>query len=441
MTEIFGILNVTPDSFSDGGKFDTVAAAVRHAEHMLAAGATIIDIGGESTRPGSTRVTPAEEQRRILQVVREVSQLGAVVSVDTLHASTAELALAAGAQIINDVSGGLHDPAMYQIVAAAGAKYVLGHWRGIPDPQHRRSNYDNVTAEVAAQLNRLANAAQAAGVAPEKIIVDPGLGFDKTAAQCWQLLHELGQLQQLGYPVLIGLSRKRMIAAALQEVAVDAAAALATKDLASAVANVLAVQQGAWAVRTHDVAATTQALAVWHNFTAAVPRTVQPQTGARTVQPQTGAPTVQPQTAVTTAAATVTAAVPNDTIFLSGLEVYAHHGVFAAEKTTGQTFLIDAVLELDFAAGNAADEITRTVNYGEVAAALHAAAAADPVDLLETLAERLAKVCLSFTGVAAVTVTVHKPEAPITVPFGDVGITITRRRPAATTTATAKELR
>lgn len=438
MTEIFGILNVTPDSFSDGGKFDTVAAAVAHAEHMLAAGATIIDIGGESTRPGSTRITPAEEQRRILQVVREVSQLGAVVSVDTLHASTAELALAAGAQIINDVSGGLHDPAMYQTVAAAGAKYVLGHWRGIPDPQHRRSNYDNVTAEVTAQLHRLAAAAQAAGVAPEQIIVDPGLGFDKTAAQCWQLLHELGQLQQLGYPVLIGLSRKRMIAAALQEAAVEAAAELAAKDLASAVANVLAVQQGAWAVRTHDVAATKQALAVWHNFTAAVPLTAQLQTGARTVQPQTAVPAAA---TVTTAATTVTAAAPNDTIFLSGLEVYAHHGVFAAEKTTGQTFLIDAVLELDFAAGNAADEITRTVNYGKVATALHAAAAADPVDLLETLAERLAAVCLSFAGVAAATVTVHKPEAPITVPFGDVGITITRRRPAAITTATAKEPR
>lgn len=406
MTEIIGILNITPDSFSDGGKYMQFAAALAQAEAMLSAGATIIDIGGESTRPGSVRVTPEIEQQRIMPLVTELIKRGVTVSVDTINAATAAAVLDAGVHIINDVSGGLHDPEMYHTVAAAGAKYMLGHWRGFPDPAHKRSVYADVTGEVGKQLQQLANRAIAAGIKHENIILDPGMGFDKTAQQGWQILAELQQLIALGYPVMIGLSRKRMVNEALQQAGIINTAniglesTMAIRDMGSAAGAVLASQAGVWGVRVHDVASTAAALAVQRAYHEVAKHTVQ-----KSLSQQTA-----------------------DKITLQGIEVYAHHGVFESERAAGQLFYIDAELTLSFSAAAAKDNIAATVDYGAVAAALHRAAAADPLNLLESLAERLAATALEFKGVSAVTITVHKPEAPITVPFSDVSFTVTRHK-------------
>lgn len=264
-TQVLGVLNVTPDSFSDGGKYTTVDAAVSRASALIAQGADIIDIGGESTRPGATPVPRPEELARILPVMRELADLGYRTSIDTLHAETAEAAVAAGARLINDVSGGEHDPDMLRVAAEAssahGALYLIGHWRGIPDPAQQRSNYSDVVAEVRDALGARAEAAVAAGVDPKHIVVDPGLGFDKTGQQSWQLLAHLDALLDLGYPVLVGASRKRMIAEALAR-RNGTAVSKEARDVATAVTSALAARAGAWGVRVHDVAATVQALGV-----------------------------------------------------------------------------------------------------------------------------------------------------------------------------------
>ncbi|MCB1272804.1 MAG: dihydropteroate synthase, partial [Leucobacter sp.] len=171
-----GVLNVTPDSFSDGGRFFDLEAAVAYGAELVAQGADIVDVGGESTRPGAAPVPPAEEQRRILPVIEALTAAGITASVDTIHAATAQAAIAAGARIVNDVSGGLHDPQIRSVAAEAGAMYIAMHWRGIPDPEHRRSEYADVIGEVRDDLARLAEAALAAGVAPERLVLDPGIG-------------------------------------------------------------------------------------------------------------------------------------------------------------------------------------------------------------------------------------------------------------------------
>ncbi|MDI6022467.1 dihydropteroate synthase [Leucobacter sp. UT-8R-CII-1-4] len=407
-TNIMGVLNVTPDSFSDGGKYFNPETALAHARELVSQGATIIDVGGESTRPGADRVHPDEEQSRVLPVIAALTAEGIAVSIDTVNASTAKLAVAAGASVINDVSGGTADPEMLRVAAETGATLVLMHWRGIPDPQHNKSGYHDVVSEVRAELAALAGSAIAAGVQPDKIILDPGLGFDKTAAQGWQLLGQIDQIASLGYPLLIGISRKRMLRETLPESASDP---LDLARLDGATATVSAFMAGVWGVRVHAVRASADAIAI----AAAL------QTGAAKTP-------VSNSTEAVASAATQSDGFTQDRITLTGLEVFAHHGVFDFEREQGQSFFIDADISVDLRAAAAGDELAATVHYGELADAILAAVKRDPVDLIETLAERVAQVALSYAAVREARITVHKPDAPIDAKFADVSVTIVRRR-------------
>ena len=259
---VMGVLNVTPDSFSDGGDFIRLEAALDHARVLQIAGADIIDIGGESTRPGAKRVTLAEEQERVLPVIEAiVAELGAKVSIDTMNAETARLAVAAGASIINDVSGGLADPDMFKVAADTGATIIISHWRGFSDQMDTLATYDDVAAEVAAELKTRVDAALATGIKPAQIVIDPGLGFAKDMQQNWKLVARLDKLEELGYPILVGASRKRFIAGVIEP---DEPAEVSNerRDLATAVLTALLLQRKIWGVRVHNVLATTDAIRV-----------------------------------------------------------------------------------------------------------------------------------------------------------------------------------
>lgn len=251
--KIVGILNATPDSFSNGG----VPASLDQGLAMLRAGADILDIGGESTRPGAAPVDPAEEQARILPLIRALAGQGARLSVDTRNAATMRAALDAGACMINDVSALTHDPDAAAIVAAAGCPVILMHMRGTPQTMMRLTEYDDIAAEVRDALAMRADAAQRAGIARRNIILDPGLGFAKTAGQSAALLRALRQITGLGYPVLIGASRKGFIGALSGE-------ADSTRRLGgSLAASLFAAAHGASYLRVHDAAETVQAMRVW----------------------------------------------------------------------------------------------------------------------------------------------------------------------------------
>ncbi|WP_438354955.1 dihydropteroate synthase [Microbacterium sp. CJ88] len=256
-----GVVNVTPDSFSDGGRFVDADAAIAHGLRLRADGAEILDVGGESTRPGAERVDPAVEQERVLPVVRALAEAGAEVSVDTMNATTAVAAVAAGALIVNDVSGGLADPELLAAVAATDAEIVLGHWRGPSADMYAQAQYDDPVREVVAELARRVEAAAAAGIPPSRMIADPGIGFGKRGEQNWAVLRGLPRLIGLVPRVLVGTSRKGFLGSALGEpdAPVDD---LARRDLATAVTSVLAAQAGAWAVRVHEVTPTRDALRV-----------------------------------------------------------------------------------------------------------------------------------------------------------------------------------
>jgi dihydropteroate synthase len=259
---VMGVLNVTPDSFSDGGDFIRLEAALDHARVLQIAGADIIDIGGESTRPGAKRVTLAEEQARVLPVIEaNVAELGAKVSIDTMNAETARLAVAAGASIINDVSGGLADPGMFKVAADTGATIIISHWRGFSDQMDTLATYDDVAAEVAAELKTRVDAALATGIKPAQIVIDPGLGFAKDMQQNWKLVARLDKLEELGYPILVGASRKRFIAGVIEP---DEPTEVSNerRDLATAVLTALLLQRKIWGVRVHNVLATTDAIRV-----------------------------------------------------------------------------------------------------------------------------------------------------------------------------------
>lgn len=252
-----GVLNVTPDSFSDGGLWLEPDAAIAHGLEFVEQGADLVDVGGESTRPGAVRVDPEEERRRVVPVIRELASRGVMVSVDTLNASTARAAVEAGAAIINDVSGGLADAGMPDAVLDTGAQYVVMHWRGRLDAADSRAVYRHTVAEVRAELSARVTDLLRRGVDPAKLILDPGLGFSKNGGHNWQVLAGLREIETLGYPVLIGASRKRFLGALLPE-----GAPVEDRDAPTAVISALAAQAGAWAVRVHDVPSTRIALDV-----------------------------------------------------------------------------------------------------------------------------------------------------------------------------------
>lgn len=252
---VFGILNVTPDSFSDGGRWNDTEAAIEHALALAENGADVIDVGGESTRPGAERVPEDDEHERVLPIVAALVDRGVTVSVDTMRASTAALSIEAGAAIINDVSGGLGDPEMFRTIANSEVDYSAMHWR---DLSHETGSFSNVVGEVRDDLKYRIAELIIWGVDPERIIVDPGIGFGKTAEENWALLGHLDELVTLEHRVLVGVSRKRFLAPFSAE---DAAPT--ERDAATATISALAAQAGAWAVRVHDVASTRATLDVW----------------------------------------------------------------------------------------------------------------------------------------------------------------------------------
>jgi dihydropteroate synthase len=257
---LVGILNVTPDSFSDGGLYLHHDEAVAHGVALRDAGADLVDVGGESTRPGAERVEPADELTRVLPVVRDLVAEGVPISIDTTRAAVAEAVLEAGATVVNDVSGGLADPAMARVVAEARVPWILMHWRGHSDRMADLATYEDVLGEVRAELVARVDAAVLAGVDPGRIVLDPGLGFAKTAAHNWALVRRLDVLLALGFPVLVGASRKRFLGDLLADAAGPRPAP--GRDVATAAISALVAAAGAWGVRVHDVAASLDAVAV-----------------------------------------------------------------------------------------------------------------------------------------------------------------------------------
>lgn len=260
--QVMGVVNVTDDSFSDGGRYLDPDRAVEHGLALAAEGAAIIDVGGESTRPGAVRIDPQVETARVVPVVKKLAAQGITVSIDTIHAGVARAALESGARIVNDVSGGRADPAMAPLMAEAAVPWVLMHWRSVTDARpHQVPPYRDVVAEVRAELLASVDDAVAAGVDAANLIIDPGLGFAKTTQHNWALLHALPQFVATGIPVLVGASRKRFLGRLLA----DADGTLRPPDgreTATAVISALAAVHGAWGVRVHDVRATVDALKV-----------------------------------------------------------------------------------------------------------------------------------------------------------------------------------
>jgi dihydropteroate synthase len=256
-----GVVNVTPDSFSDGGRWFDAELAVKHGLDLVAQGADLVDVGGESTRPGAKRVDEDEELRRVIPVVRELAAAGVLISVDTMRASVAEQAVAAGARLVNDVSGGLADPAMVPVVAAAEVPFVLMHWRGQSIDMNNRAVYADVLAEVTTELRTGLDRAVAGGIDPARIVLDPGLGFAKNADHDLALLAGLQRLRELGRPLLVAASRKRFLGRVLADEAGDPPPARA-RDAATAAVSAIAAREGAWAVRVHEVRASADAVRV-----------------------------------------------------------------------------------------------------------------------------------------------------------------------------------
>ena len=260
-TLVMGVVNVTPDSFSDGGRWLAPGAAVVHGMELLEQGADILDVGGESTRPGAERPTQEEELRRIIPVIRELSRRGARVSVDTMRGSVAAQAIDAGASIVNDVSGGLADTEMARVVAAARVPFVVMHWRGHSDTMQDQASYQDVVGDVCRALAERVTDLCSRGVGRDQLILDPGFGFAKLPAHNWSLLAHLDAVQSLGFPVLVGTSRKAFLGR-LGVPDGDAPRPPAQRDGETAATTVIAGLAGAWGVRVHDVASSAGALRV-----------------------------------------------------------------------------------------------------------------------------------------------------------------------------------
>jgi dihydropteroate synthase/dihydroneopterin aldolase len=378
-----GILNVTPDSFSDGGQFDSVKSAVDAATSMVANGANIIDIGGESTRPGAERLSLETEVERVIPVVEQLSAQGIHISIDTMRSEVAIAAISAGARMVNDVSGGLSDPDMFNVVASLGVPIVVMHWRGPSKTMQENIHYKNALLEVCSELQGRAKAALDAGIARGNIILDPGIGFGKEAEHNWELLQNLDALLAIGYPLLVGVSRKRFLGALLADTE-GTPRDVGFRDVASAAVSAHLLQRGAWGVRVHDVQATSDA----YKALCAI----------------------NPDPAV-------------DSIELLGLREFGHHGVLEHERINGQYFSVDATLGLSISHAAHTDDLADTVNYAEVADSIRARIAGEPVDLIEKLAELIATDCLAFPQVVCAKIRVHKPDAPIEGEFGDVIVT------------------
>jgi len=263
-TLVMGVVNVTPDSFSDGGRWFGADAAIKHGLDLVAQGADLVDVGGESTRPGAQRVSEEEELRRIGPVVTELIKAGVPVSIDTMRAAVAEFALNAGTVLVNDVSGGLADPQMPRLVAAAGVSYVVVHWRGHSRDMYSRAVYADVVSEVRDELTIRVDAVVAAGVDPGRIVVDPGLGFGKRPDHNWPLLTHLGDLGRLGgrtFPVLVGASRKRFLGLLLAGPD-GSPRPFDSSDAATVAISALTATAGAWCVRVHQVPANADAVRI-----------------------------------------------------------------------------------------------------------------------------------------------------------------------------------
>ncbi len=266
---VLGVVNVTPDSFSDGGRYADTAAALAHGQVLLDAGADVLDIGGESTRPGATRPQVGEELDRVLPVIEQLVARGAVVSVDTMRSEVASAALAVGARIVNDVSGGLADPGILDVVAGTGATYVAMHWRAHADRMRDLAVYDEpdgVVGAVCRELTARVTALRAAGIADEQIVLDPGLGFAKRPEHNWELVAALGPggaLDVLGFPLLVGASRKSFLGALLAGPD-GVPRPVGEREAAGHALTLLLAQRGVWGVRVHDVRGTRDVLRVWH---------------------------------------------------------------------------------------------------------------------------------------------------------------------------------
>ncbi|WP_460699617.1 dihydropteroate synthase [Nocardia thraciensis] len=265
---VMGVVNVTSDSFSDGGRYLDPGLAIAHGVRLYEAGADIIDVGGESTRPGAVRIDPRIEADRVVPVIRGLVAAGVPTSVDTMRASVAEAAAAVGVSVVNDVSGGRADPDMVKVVAAAEIPWILMHWRAAADYRHTgpAEHYDDVVAEVLGELSIQVDLAMSAGVHPSRLVLDPGLGFAKNAAHDWALLGALPELAAQGLPVLIGASRKRFLGALLADPGDGSGAPTPRppdgREIATATVSALAALHGAWGVRVHDVRSSLDAIAV-----------------------------------------------------------------------------------------------------------------------------------------------------------------------------------
>jgi dihydropteroate synthase len=260
-TLVVGVVNVTPDSFSDGGEWFDPGAAITHGLDLLAEGADIIDIGGESTRPGATRPEVSEELRRVLPVIRELAAAGACVSIDTMRAAVAAPAIAAGARLVNDVSGGKADDRMLHLVAESRVPYVCMHWRGHSEDMQSKASYSDVVTEVIGELGAQLNEAISAGVAPDKLIIDPGFGFAKTGEHNWHMLQRLEEFDVLGRPMLAGVSRKTFLGRLLADPEGSPRPAKQRDDATTALTTVLALRR-VWGVRVHSARASRDAIAV-----------------------------------------------------------------------------------------------------------------------------------------------------------------------------------
>ena len=269
---VMGVLNVTPDSFSDGGRWFDTGRAVEHGRCLVAQGADLVDVGGESTRPGASRPTAQEEQDRILPVITALAAEGVTISVDTMRAEVARAAVDAGAVLVNDVSGGRADPAMFETVADLEAPYVLMHWRAHSATMQQQTRYADVVADVVSELRAQLDLALAAGIAPERIALDPGIGFSKTADQNWEVLAATERFHELGHPLLVATSRKRFLGVLLADDDGTLRPPL-ERDDATTATTALAAGAGAWCIRAHAVRPTADAVRVAARWAAAGPVT------------------------------------------------------------------------------------------------------------------------------------------------------------------------